>query len=81
MSYIAVIYIFAFLICALVGNVFYLRSDKGIFTIIGLIPFVNVMAAIFILLYVLYILVDKQIIDPIRKARDKKWRYCKRLTF
>lgn len=72
-----VLYVFAFFICTLVGNVLYLKSDKGIFTIIGLIPYVNIMVAAVIVLYAIYLIIDLIILDHFRDFGKRKGRYSK----
>lgn len=75
-----ILYVFAFFICTLIGNVLYLKSDKGFFTIVGLIPYVNIMIATVIVLYLIYVVIDMVILDHFRDFRKRKGRYSKVLS-
>lgn len=76
-----IIYIISFFVCLFIGDVFYLKSDKGIFRSVGLIPIINTMVSIIMTIYFIYIAFDMFILDQFREFREKKGRYPKIRAF
>lgn len=78
-----IIYIVSFFVCLYVGNVFYMKSDKGLFKMIGLIPIINIIVSTIMTIYIAYVLIDIHVMDIFRRERHKKGQYNKipRLTF
>lgn len=76
-----IIYIISFFVCLFIGDVFYLKSDKGIFRSVGLIPIINTMVSIIMTIYFIYIAFDMFILDQFREFREKKGRYSKIRAF
>lgn len=78
-----IIYIVSFFVCLYVGNVFYMKSDKGLFKMIGLIPIINTIVSTIMTIYIMYVLIDIHVMDRFRGERHKKGQYNKipRLTF
>ena len=76
-----IIYIISFFVCLFIGDVFYLKSDKGIFRSVRLIPIINTMVSIIMTIYFIYIAFDMFILDQFREFREKKGRYSKIRAF
>lgn len=70
-----VTYILSFFICHFVGNIFYMKSDKGIFSMVGFLPIINSIVSFLLIMYLVYVLVDMFIIDRFKEPRKKNWRY------
>lgn len=51
-------YVVSFFVCLFTGEIFYMKSDRGLFKMIGLLPVVNCIVATVMLAYTLYTFIN-----------------------